>query len=355
MKYPIKENAFRQEEQNLFISHKGVTAWYEMPYGFDIDNVSYDLKVLALTLIFYPWDQNFYNHTYTRESSGDRIGMAYSGGADSTAMAYLLPPEKTVPFHHLRIPTTPTVFRSDNQEKAVQEFNKKSPLRNVIVIPSTFEDARIASGKPPGFMNDFSFFAPMVLMADEYNIGYLAQGRLLENSWLQGGKYYQDWLETPFYLRYFNIFERANIPLYLPITTITEAITTKICDVEGIYNSPCMRGVDGVPCMNCLKCFRKELIRGNLIDYQHPGEIMAFLKKRPLKQASGLIYGMNKHGFDIPEIKEYVDLPVDWMDYYYEETFRGIPEEFIEDLKMRLNKYTSLNEDDTDFKEWRIQ
>jgi len=357
MKYLLSPNTFVQDKQDLFITHKGATTWFRMPPGFSIKEVSEDLKILCLTLLFYPLNRDIYNHEYTRTPTGSNIGMAYSGGTDSASMAFLLPEDRTIPFHHLRLATTKTVYKPDNQTFCADVFEDttiKRFRRGIIRIPSTFEDLRQLRGLRPGFMNDYSFFAGIVLMADELGLGYLSQGRLIENSWIHSGQYYQDWPNTEHYKTFFGLFERAGLPLYLPITLCSEALTTKIVTAEGLFTQPCMRGSRGQGCNNCYKCFRKSMLKGELIPYKDSKEIMTYITKRPLKQASGLIHAMNKYGFDIPELQEYKGLDLSFLEKWFPYTLRGIPKEFHEDLSARISQYAEREEDPTRLLEYKI-
>lgn len=81
---------------------------------------------------------------------------------------------------------------------------------------------------------------------------------------------------------------------------------------------------------------------------------MKFMKNRPLKQGGSLIYAMNKYGFNIPELKEYKHLKLDWLEGYFEYTLQSIPLEFREHLKGELNKYAHPITDDRKLKEFKL-
>lgn len=331
---------FFQEGNILKIRYCDTVVTFKMPEYFKIQEVSNDLKILSLILLFYPIDKSLFNYNFTRKRTGNRIGLAYSGGVDSTAAWCLLPKNRTIPFYFQREIIKPTQFRHDNALLAIEKLPSE-----VLILQSDMDQVRVKTGQAAGFLNDQSFFGGFVLLADYLKIGYLSSGAMLESTYLKKGYEFRDFHNDPYFERWFGLFERAGLPLFYPCMTCSEILTSKIVSQSGLYAQSCVRGTGGEGCNRCYKCFRKKLINGELLKYDQNGEVYRVLKTRPLKQGASLIYAMDRAGVDIPELREYKDLNLNWLENYFEYTLLSIPAEWREYLRGELNKYSSLADD----------
>jgi len=343
------DSIFKQEGNKLTINYLDYNINFNMPDYFNISDVSEDLKILSLMTLFYPIDETLINHKFTRKSSGNKIGLAFSGGVDSAAAYCLLPKDDTILFHHKRIISTKTLYKHENSMCVIENLPHE-----VLIIDSNLEDIRLKLGKMVGFLNDMSFYGGFVLLTDYLNIGYLSTGMMLESTYIKGGYEYRDFHNTTYYKKWFGLFNRANLPLFFPCIPCSEILTNKIVADNNVFSQSCIRGINGEGCNNCYKCFRKNLINGKLITYNPNSEINIFLSKRPLKQGASLIYAMNKGNFNILQLKEYKDLELEWLEKYFDHTLLSIPLEHREYLKNELNKYTESIDDESILKLFKL-
>lgn len=336
------EEIFIQQDNILNINYLNLTITFKMPEYFNIDKVSDDLKMLCLILLFYPIDEELIKYKFTRKSSGNKIGLAFSGGVDSTAAYCLLPKNNLIIFHHKRIVIGSSQYKNDNPLFVINHLPS-----DVLIIDSTLEEVRKLTGSYSRFLNDFSFFAGFVLLSDYLNIGYLSTGMMLESTYIKKGYQFVDFHNSTYYKKWFHLFKRANLSLFFPCIPCSEILTNKIVKINNVFAQSCIRGTKGEGCGTCYKCFRKKLLNGIFLNnYKSYEEINRILNHRPLKQGASLIYAMNKINANIPELQEYKGRNLDFLENYFEYTLNSIPEEFRDYLKKELNKYTtSLNED----------
>lgn len=344
------EMIFSQTGNQVVVNYLNQHITFKMPDYFNINEVSDDLKMLSLFVLFYPIDKSLADYKFTRKSAGNKIGLAFSGGVDSTAAYALLPKEDTIMFHHKRINATPSLYKHDNPMFVISKLPEE-----VLIVESELENIRVPErSNKSGFLNDYSFFGGFILLVDYLNIGYLSTGMMLESTYLKKGYVFRDFHVSSYYDFWFKFFEKANLPLFFPCIPSSEILTNKIVEVNNLVAQSCIRGVRGNGCNRCYKCIRKKLINGELLSYTSNSEPCLMMKKRPLKQGGSLIYGMNKHGFNIPELKEYEGLKLNWLENYFEYTLQSIPIEFREYLKGELNKYTTPIMDVQKLKEFKL-
>lgn len=330
---------FQQNDNILSVNYLNTKIIFKMPDYFNINEVSDDLKMLSLILLFYPLDETLINYKFTRKSAGDKIGLAFSGGIDSTAAYCLLPKDKTILFHHKRIVVPPSQYKNDNPLYVINHLPA-----DVLLIDSTLEEIRKLTGSYSGFLNDFSFYGGFVLLTDYLNIGYLSTGMMLESTYIKKGYTFVDFHNSTYFKKWFWLFKRASLPLFFPCIPCSEIITNKIVNDNNVIAQSCIRGTGGNGCGTCYKCFRKKLLNGNLLNnYNSYPEIERIINHRPLKQGASLIYAMNKGGFNIPELKEYQNLDLNWLENYFEYTLTTIPKQYRDYLTKELNKYTNVN------------
>lgn len=331
---------FKQVGNMLYVTHLDITTEFEMPEYFNINDVSDDLKTLSLICLFYPLDKELINYNFSREVSGNKIGLAYSGGVDSTAAYCLLPKDKIFLFHHKRIIVSKSMYKHDNPIYVI-----KNLPQDVLLINSDLEEIRLKSGASVGFLNDFSFFGGFVLLADYLGIKYLSTGMMLESTYIYKGYIYRDFHNSDYFKFWFNLFESANLPLFFPCLPCSEILTNEIVKRNNIISESCIRGIDGKGCNKCYKCFRKNIINKKLLNnYSESKEIIRFITNRPIKQGASLIYAINKYGFNIPEVSEYKNMELSWLEQYFEYTLLSIPVEYRKYLKNELYKYSTIND-----------
>lgn len=328
------EHIFTQQDNVLTIDYLNFKTVLKMPDYFKIDDVSDDLKALSLMLLYYNLDTTFVDYNFTRESSGNKIGLAFSGGLDCVAASALLPQEDTILFHHKRNSVMNSMYKHDNPEYVIS--NTKA---DVLVIESNLEDIRGLTGKRVGFMNDHSFFGGFVLLADYLNIGYLSTGMILEASYLKKGTIYRDFHNTEYWKFWGAYFNNAKLPLFFPCIPCSKVIIAKIVNANNLVAESCIRGVNGTKCNKCFKCYRSNLVNNVHADLKDNLDAHHYMLTKPMQHGLSIIRMMQKNNFYIEELDEYKNLDVSWLDDYFEYTLRSIPEEFRDYLRNELNKY----------------
>jgi len=188
--------------------------------------------------------------------SAEYIGLAFSGGADSTAALSVLPPS-TIPFF------------LDRPDSAGSLYSKKAALRSVNKLSQLGYDCQIIEcdlesiREPLGFPTDLSNGVPAILLAKRMKLFGIAYGTVLESLYGLGRMQYKEYSETSHYKNWWNVFSQSGLPLSYPTGGISEVGTEIICSKSSIGNlaQSCIRGTAMEPCNFCWKCFRKQTVR----------------------------------------------------------------------------------------------
>jgi hypothetical protein len=188
--------------------------------------------------------------------SAEYIGLAFSGGADSTAALSVLPPS-TIPFFLDRPDTGGSLY---SKLAALRSVNKLSQLGyDCQIIECDLESIR----EPLGFPTDLSNGVPAILLAKRMKLFGIAYGTVLESLYGLGRVEYKEYSETSHYKNWWNVFLQSGLPLSYPTGGISEVGTELICSKSSIGNlaQSCIRGTAMEPCNFCWKCFRKQTVR----------------------------------------------------------------------------------------------
>ena len=190
-----------------------------------------------------------------------RPGLSFSGGADSTA-ALLLMPKNTL-----------SVFMDRPLKKFRSLYNKSAAYATVDYAKSSgYEVKKIYCDveyvrNPIGFPVDLTPSIPLVLMARKYNLDSIGFGTVLESAYRVGHEHSREYSTSAHYRVWGKLFNAAGLPLYLPVSGISEVGTSNI-----VLNSPfyeytrsCVRGSWPKSCGNCWKCFRKHMVEDRLL------------------------------------------------------------------------------------------
>ena len=92
-------------------------------------------------------------------------------------------------------------------------------------------------GKPAGFSTDFASGVHLILLADTLNLGRIAFGTPIDNTWLKKGSQYRDFSKSEYWCRWKKHFAFAGLHLELPINHISEAGALRICQKVGLLNT----------------------------------------------------------------------------------------------------------------------
>ena len=251
---------------------------------FEIDNIHPDLIALSSVLICHPfvgkelefpmevseefsmninrvvsrYDFIAPSHSIIqkrRTPENFRMGLAFSGGVDSTAALSILPPD-TVPVFMLR------------PEKGKSLYNPRAALKSCKFLSEIGYDIRIVEcdveyvRDPVGFPTDLAHAIPAILLADELSIDALSFGTVLESAFGIGHESFRNYFTGSHNRFYGSLLKSVGIELSLPVSGISEVGTSIIVNSGplGQFSQSCIRGEWGKPCKRCWKCCRKGLL-----------------------------------------------------------------------------------------------
>lgn len=183
-------------------------------------------------------------------------GLAFSGGADSTA-ALLVMPETTV-----------SVFMDRPLKKKTSLYNKTAAYTTIKHAQKlNFEVHSIESDveyirRPLGFSTDLVPAIPLLAIAQQRNIDSIAFGTVIESAYRIGHEKARDYAHSHHYKLWGRLFKAASVPLYMPVSGVSEVGTSMIVKMSSFhpYTRSCIRGVWPDACENCWKCFRKNML-----------------------------------------------------------------------------------------------
>jgi hypothetical protein len=184
-------------------------------------------------------------------------------------------------------------------------------------------------------------------LADHLDIGAIAVGMPLENSYLFGGYKYRSFTNTWFWKLYAPLFKSVGLQLIQPISGCSEILTMKIVQSEGLeeYAQSCLRSSSaGQVCGKCWKCFRKNSLLG--LPWQMSNEINTFLAKRPLKMAVSTLYsiqkmierGENTDWLDeYPDLLELIEKDYSWLENHFMMSEELIPRMYKDEILEKIH------------------
>jgi hypothetical protein len=195
--------------------------------------------------------------------SGERLAISYSGGADSAAVAAILPDAPLIHFRrvsHPRVPNRWTHYRSDVLARLAEKTG-----RDVTPIES---DLEFLLRRPrPGYPEHHAVMIGAILLAGAMDLGGVALGYEIGSRWLGGGRYVHRYTpDNPMWSArgpWGRLFAAAGLPLVLPAGGISEAMTMRLALGSKLRDQVrwCLRGDNDGPCGRCGKCLYKELIQ----------------------------------------------------------------------------------------------
>ncbi|MBG0815307.1 hypothetical protein HS045_14085 [Planomonospora sp. ID82291] len=202
---------------------------------------------------------------------GRGLAISYSGGADSAAVAAMLPDVPFVHFQrvpHPRVPNRWTHYRSDTLARLAAGTGRES-----VTVRSDLEF--VLAEPRPGYPEHHAVTAGALLLADALGLGGIALGYEMGSRWLGGGRYLHRYTpDNPMWAphgAWGRAFAAAGVRLVLPVGGVSEAVTMRLALASPLREHVrwCLRGTGG-PCGTCGKCLYKELIQ-------------AAIERRPLR------------------------------------------------------------------------
>jgi len=318
--------------KKFFEGHSNVTSRYE------IGNVDENLR---------PW----------APAKNSVPGLAFSGGVDSTAALALLPPT-TVPIFLDRPLRGKSLYDKDAVKKSCQEISRLG--YDVQIIECDLEYMR----KPVGFPVDVANAVPAILMADYLNLDSIAFGTIMESSYGIGHKSFRDYPNGNHYTHLGGMFASAGIPFNLPVAGISEIGTSIIVSKSpsGFVAQSCMRGVWKHPCLNCWKCFRKQIldcaISGEELNHDKLDNLFAnrealrFVSAIPIKHENVLTWATNRLKIDY-QLFEHLKTRVegheksyDWMGKWFSKSIDLVPAKYRGFVENKILTYLEKMDDE---------
>lgn len=326
---------FVQEGRRLWMVHPNGWTHWDMPEMFSLAETNPALLSLTAEVLLYPWEASTRTAPQHSRIKGSRPALAFSAGTDSTAAAFLMP-KNTILGYHRRNFTSMIDHRNASN---LLDYMKTGRGKKVVDIGSNHELIRTYYYKQIGFSSDFACAAHLVLLADTYDIGAIAFGMPLDNTWLIKGRKFRAFPETKYYQYWKQRFQVAGIDLLLPLAGISEAGAMTICKKEGIleYLNSCLRG-DGLGgCGKCWKCFHKNGPLGRPFDI-NAKEIQTFLQRRPMPTATHALWALKQlnQEHQVPDLKHLLEKDYSWWTAYYPPALEILPNEWKDGISKKI-------------------
>ena len=148
--------------------------------------------------------------------------MAFSGGADSTASLLVMPD------------TTLAVFMDRPLKKKASMYNKSAAMATITFAKKSGYDVLSLQcdveyvREPLGFPTDLVPAIPILALAASYNIDAVAFGTVMESAYRIGHEKARDYSNSSHFRFWGRMFQAAGLPLYLPVSGVSEVGTSKI-------------------------------------------------------------------------------------------------------------------------------
>ena len=289
------------------------------------------------------------NHPPYSTSSNPRPALAFSGGADSTASLLVMPRN------------TLSVFMDRPLKRKVSMYNKSAAHAtikhaktcgfDVLSLECDVEYIR----QPLGFPTDLVPSIPIIALASSHNIDSIAFGTVMESAYRIGHEKARDYATSHHYRFWGRMFKAAGLPLYLPVSGVSEVGTSIIVLNSSFYpyTRSCIRGQWPDACENCWKCFRKNMIeariKGTSIDeaYLHRGlgipEVQKKMRAFPVSHENVLAWALEKSTGDTSDIVlqrlEGNQRNLKFLETYYPGAFDLMPEQYRQETKENLGRF----------------
>jgi hypothetical protein len=331
-------NNFWQEGSRLWMAHPHGNTFWDMPKEFSLDSTHPNLLILTAEILLYPWEKSTRKPFETTRNLGSMPALAFSAGTDSTAAALVMP-EHTILGYHRR--NFESILDHRNADRLLKHM-KLERGKTVIEIPSNHELIRTYHFKPTGFSSDFANATHLILLADHYDIGGLAFGMPLDNTWLSKGRQFREFTETSYYKYWTERFLKAGIELFLPIAGLSEAGAMKICQNEEIlpYLNSCLRGDGEKGCGRCWKCFLKNGPLGRPFEIKSR-EIQTFLHRTPLPTTTHALWALQQLNLqpEIPALAPLLKSELSWWTSYYPPAKKILPTRWREETWQKIHQH----------------
>lgn len=215
--------------------------------------------------------------TAPRMIIGEKYAVSFSGGADSVAVADLMPYG------------TPLILSSRKYHDAVGEFepwfSTDANIKTLQDMPDRFVKINVRSdfeflstnGSYCIYPDNYSFTIPCILLADHLGLTGIYSGDILAAFTAEETR------KVSFinFNKMKNYYRSAGLDFDSPVKGVTEIGTEIINSFYGTseITTTCQYGKYKQPCMKCIKCFRKTLIKAYINKHTPDDSILADFNK----------------------------------------------------------------------------
>jgi hypothetical protein len=247
-----------------------------------------------------------------RAPADGRMGLAFSGGTDSSAALAVLP-EDTVACFMDRIDFPGTDVRS--------RYSASAPLYSCSELASRGRPILVARSDlvhvrhPVGFTTDWVNAAPLLLMAEVQRLESVSWGTIAEAAYGLGRARYVDWAarQAGFWG---GTFAAAGLPMALAVAGISKVGAAMIVRhwEHGDLAQSCPYGAPGKPCRSCWKCFLGHLVEARLVGEEpDPVEVDHLLRSKharkmlaysPFKQENVVAWALQSYRGAHPVLRQ---------------------------------------------------
>ena len=335
---------FFQENRRVWFRFPQSYCYWDMPKDFKIERVHTSLLELVAELLLSPWCQETKSQLQPPRKKGSNPSLSFSGGMDSTAASLVLPND-TIHGYHER--SFESKLRHGNAKKLIN-YMKEKQMKQMFSVSSNHEIIRTYYNKSIGFSTDLACASHLILLADHFDIGAVAFGMPLDNTWLWKGRVFRHFENTHYFQYWTERFSHAGLDLLLPIAGISEAGAMKICQQSELmpYLNSCMSGEANEGCGDCWKCFHKNRPIGRPFNFKSK-EIQEFLHRKPLPTAMHALWAVTTMGLNEQAplaIQELLRNDFSWWDKVYPPSKEFIPSTWREDVWVRIESYLEVME-----------
>ena len=342
-----------QENSKLWFRHPNGWVYWDMPIDFNLDKTHPALLELATDVLLRPWNKEVKKPITKGRGFGKKLALSYSGGIDSTAAALLLPNDTILGYNERSF----TSMLDHRNAFRIFDAWKKKLGRDVLKVPSNHEIIRTFHGKQVGFSTDYASGVHLILLADMFDLGSIAFGALIDNTWLQKGKWYRDFSQSGHWKLWSNRFREAGLELVLPINHISEAGALRVCEKSSLIDdiNSCMRGNGVTGCGKCWKCFHKNGPLGREVDLNSK-EISKFLTERPMRTAQHALWAIKILGAEnlVPDLSELLQEDLSWWEKAYPKGLELIPQNHRDFVESKTSEYLQWMDDVTILEETNL-
>lgn len=280
-----------------------------------------------------------------------RPGLAFSGGADSSAALSVMP-GNTVPIFMNRPMKRWSMYDSD------------APLSNCKLLREIGYDVQIIDcdveylRKPVGFPSDLAHAIPSILLSEVLGLDSIAFGTVLESAYGIGHEKFKNYPEGAHRRFFGSLLNAVGLELCLPVGGISEVGTLIINHKSplGEFSQSCIRGKKGYPCSKCWKCFRKGMLSSALLGTEFDiknytvknKEVKEKLSAYPISHENVLVFSIqnlkNREDKNLQLLRDRIDsgLDLDFLKRWYSPSLELVPEKYRITVEKKIDEFLDV-------------